>query len=192
MYVMLYNYKKINLLITLQINWLSQEMKCTKRKIEVAFIVVGILFLVNAIFCCYIVLPGFMESLENGASSAGSIPEPVEVWKIVRYLVWAYSFKLGVYFIILGALMKTNIRKWTLTLYSVIGFLYIRIAYMPFSFPSWLFGAFGGIMIILILLIIFITSKERMESPHHTTKSVDLKLISYFFFAVATHNLCAL
>jgi hypothetical protein len=47
-------------------------------------------------------------------------------------------------------------------------------------------------MTILIHLIIFITSKERMEPPNHNTKSVNLTLISYFFFALATHNLCAL
>ncbi|MFC1981440.1 hypothetical protein ACFLVN_04265 [Chloroflexota bacterium] len=74
-----------------------------RKKTSIILLAVGIMFLINAIFGRYLVLPGYLESLENGSSG---IPDNVGVWKIIRYLMWAYSFKLGIFFIVLGALLK--------------------------------------------------------------------------------------
>ena len=49
----------------------------------------------------------------------------------ISYLLWAYSFKLGIYFIILGSTLKTGMsaaRKWAVGLG---GLIYIGFAYIP-------------------------------------------------------------
>lgn len=151
---------------------------------------IGVLFLINAIFGRYLVLPGYLESLENG--SVG-IPDNVGAWKIIRYLIWAYSFKLGILFIVIGALLKTHMGKGRLWLYVFGGLLYISFAYIPLPGPfSIIFGIGGGIMTVLIVLIFQLLLTERSEHHESTGTATELKIIGYFFFAMATYNLCPL
>jgi hypothetical protein len=153
-------------------------------------LVIGVLFLINAIFGRYLVLPGYLESLENG--SVG-IPDNVGAWKIIRYLIWAYSFKLGILFIVIGALLKTHMGKGRLWLYVFGGLLYISFAYIPLPGPfSIIFGIGGGIMTVLIVLIFQLLLTERSEHYESTGTATELKIIGYFFFAMATYNLCPL
>lgn len=131
-----------------------------------------------------------MESLAN--NTGRTIPEGVEGWKIARYLIWAYSFKLGIYFIAIGAHLRTNITQQKLAVLAVAGFIYIAFAYMPLPGPSWLFGLLGITMMVLIVAIIVnLTSKRDLEFGN-VASGVDLQLISYFFFAMATYTLCGL
>ena len=65
-----------------------------QKKIGIVLLVLGLLFLLNAIFGRYLVLPGYFQSLEAGVS-ASQIPEDVPIEKVLRYLLWAFSFKLG-------------------------------------------------------------------------------------------------
>ena len=163
-----------------------------KKILNITFIAIGIAFLVNAILGRYIVLPGYLDSLKNEVTSGDTLPSSVEGWKVARYLIWAYSFKLGIYFIAIGAFLKTNITKSKLALYIIGGFLYIAWAYIPIPGPSWLFGIGGAIMTILMILIILRLTKERDSGGANSASSVDLRIIGYFFFAMATYNLCPL
>ena len=84
----------------------------------------------------YIVLPGYLASLEQGQSTLGSIAATVSGWKIFRYLLWAYSFKTGIYLIVLGAAVRTSMslnRKWIIV---VGGLLYIAFAFIPLPVPG--------------------------------------------------------
>ena len=54
---------------------------------------IGTVFLVNAVFGRYLVLPGYLSSLEAGRGTLEAVTQSVPLWKIFRYLVWAYSFK---------------------------------------------------------------------------------------------------
>ena len=78
------------------------------KKLSTILISLGVLFLINAILGRYIVLPGFLASLEQGKSTVESVSQTVSAWKIIRYLLWGYSFKFGIYFIILGATFRTE------------------------------------------------------------------------------------
>ena len=162
-----------------------------RRKTSIILLTVGIIFLINAIFGRYLVLPGYLESLESGSGAGGAIPENVEVWHVVRYLLWAYSFKLGIFFFVIGGLLRTQMRKGRLWLYVLGGFLYISLAYVPIPGNySIMFGVAGGIMTVLIVLIIHLLSKEREEHHENGEIVTDFKFIGYFFFAMATYNLC--
>ena len=164
-----------------------------KNKASLILLALGFLFLLNAIFGRYIVLPGYLASLDQGQSTVASVSQTVSGWKIGRYLLWAYSFKLGIYFLILGATLRTNMstkRKW---LIAIAGFVYIGFAYMPLPEPtSLIFGIAGGIMTVLMIVIFLRWSSQRGQlSEDHKTAS-DYRVAGYFFFAMATYTLCPL
>ncbi len=156
-------------------------------------LVIGVLFIINALFGRYLVLPGYLASLENGSGANGAIASNVETWQIIRYLLWAYSFKLGIFFITIGAFLKTRISKKLLALFILGGLVYIGLAYVTIPGPFYiLFGIGGGIMTVLIIILIQRLAAERENPVINTETAVDFKIIGYFFFAMATYNLCPL
>ncbi len=156
-------------------------------------LVIGVLFIINALFGRYLVLPGYLASLENGSGANGAIASNVETWQIIRYLLWAYSFKLGIFFITIGAFLKTRISKKLLALFILGGLVYIGLAYVTIPGPfSLFFGIGGGIMTVLIIILIQRLAAERENPVINTETAVDFKIIGYFFFAMATYNLCPL
>jgi hypothetical protein len=163
-----------------------------KKIISIIFLITGVLFVLYAIFGRYLVLPGYLASLKDGSAGATAIPSDVEVWKIARYLLWAYAFKLGIYFFAIGAVLRTNPGKKMLACYVVGGLLYIGLAYMPLPAPDLLFGIGGGIMTIAILLLLLKLTGKNRQSAQALCLFQHLRIFSYFFFARATYNLCPL
>lgn len=164
-----------------------------KKRWWLIWIGMGILFLLNAILGRYMVLPGYLSSLETGRGTIGTVAEVVPAWKIVRYLVWAYSFKLGVFFVGIGVLLRTSIPARRFWLIISGGILYILLAYVPVPGPFSVFFGLGGVLITILLVFIFIRwSDERSRLRDYERTLADLRLIGYFFFAMATYNLCPL
>jgi hypothetical protein len=131
-----------------------------KNKLGIGFCIIGILFIINAIFGRYIVLPGYLETLNVG----NTIPENISVIKIVRYMLWAYSFKLGMFFFVLGVLLKNNRQNRDIILFSIISIIYIGFAYMPLTFRlSLFFGITGSIITIASLILFWIKDKKMPE-----------------------------
>ena len=163
------------------------------NKTSIILIGIGVLFLLNAIFGRYLVLPGYLAGLEAGAGTLEGASQVASPWKIVRYLLWAYSFKLGIYFIILGAMVRTDMssgRKW---LIGVVGFVYIGFAYMPLPEPtSIVFGVAGGIMTLLMIYIFLRWANERNGLQDGQKTASDYRMAGYFFFGMATYTLCPL
>ena len=154
---------------------------------------ISVIFLLNAILGRYVVLPGYLASLEAGRGSVEAVSQVVPVWKIIRYLLWAYSFKLGIFFIGLGVLLRSSIN---VTRYYFIlggGIIYLVLAYVPMPGPYSLFFGLGGSIITVLLVLIFmgwVGERERLGDPEKN--SADYRLIGYFFLAMATYNLCPL
>ena len=103
------------------------------NKTSTILITLGALFLLNAIVGRYLVLPGYLAGLETGGNTLAGASELASPWKIVRYLLWAYSFKLGIYFIFLGAIARTTMSTARKRVVAVGGFIYIAFAYIPFG-----------------------------------------------------------
>jgi hypothetical protein len=171
--------------------FLGETMK--NKKASIILIGLGFLFLLNAIFGRYLVLPGYLAGLEAGAGTLEGVSQVASAWKIARYLLWAYSFKLGIYFIILGAMARTDMspgRKW---LIGVGGFVYIGFAYMPLpEQTSIVFGVAGGIMTLLMIFVFLRWANERNELPAAQKTKSDYHIAGYFFFGMATYTLCPL
>jgi len=163
------------------------------KKASIILIGIGLLFLLNAIFGRYLVLPGYLAGLEAGGNTLEGASQVASPWKIVRYLLWAYSFKLGIYSIILGAIARTDMssgRKWVI---SVVGFVYIGFAYMPLPEPtSIVFGVAGGVMTLLMIYIFLRWAQKRSQLEEYQKTASDYRMTGYFFFGMATYTLCPL
>lgn len=152
-------------------------------------IIVGLLFFVNAIFGRYLILPSYLANLEKGSPTSLA----VSAWGFLVYMVWAYSFKLGVFLTMLGAFLHTSVEKRRFRWLVVAGLAYLVMAYLPIPGPYSIFFGIGGVTItILILLTIYQWQMLRKPLAETATASEDLRLIGYFFFAMATYNLCGL
>jgi len=165
----------------------------TMKKLSSVFIIIGLLFILNAIFGRYLVLPGYLASLEQGQSTVESVSQTVSAWKIIRYLLWAYSFKLGIYFIILGAVTKIEMLSSRIWVFAIGGFLYIAFAYIPLPAPgSLIFGITGGMMTLLMILIFLGWPNQYKENSSNMQRASDYRLAGFFFFAMATYTICPL
>jgi hypothetical protein len=173
-----------------QLKYWSNEMRNKKSAIFLGF---GMVFLLYAIFGRYLVLPGYLAGLEAGGGTLDGATQIASPWKVVRYLLWAYSFKLGIYFIILSAVTRTEMpfrRKWAV---GIGGFIFIGFAYIPLPEPSsMVFGVVGALMTLLMIYIFMRWARERknLEPPRRTAS--DLRMAGTFFFAMATYTLCPL
>ena len=153
------------------------------KKLSNILIGIGVLFLLNAIFGRYLVLPGYLAGLEAGGGTLEGASQVTSTWKVIRYLLWAYSFKLGIYFIILGAMFRTKMlstRKWMI---GIGGFVYIAFAYIPLPSPtSIFFGIAGGLMTLLVVFIIFrwISERNKLEEPERTASDYRMVQPRYF------------
>jgi hypothetical protein len=134
-----------------------------------------------------------LAGLEQGQSTLGRAIQTVSAWKVMRYLLWAYSFKFGIYFILLGATLRTNMpatRKWAI---GISGSLYIALAYIRLPSPdSIVFGLAGVLMILFMIFIILRWASERDQLQEHQQTASDYRMAGYFFFAMATYTLCPL
>jgi len=138
-------------------------------------------------------LPGYLSSLEEGRGTVEAASQIIPIWKIIRYLVWAYSFKLGIFFVGIGALLMTSISTARLWLLICGGLLYLILAYVPFPGPySFFFGIGGGFITVLLVLIFMKWAEDRNQLKDSEKNATDYRLIGYFFFAMATYNLCPL
>ena len=164
-----------------------------KHKSSLILFSLGILFLCYALGGRYIVLPGYLAGLEDGAGTLEGASEVASGWEIFRYLMWAYSFKLGMYLILLSAVLRTGMtsgRKW---LFGIGGFFYIGFAYIPLPVPgSIVFGLAGGVMTLTMVFIIWRWADQRKAFEGQLKTASDLRMAGYFFFAMATYTLCPL
>jgi hypothetical protein len=169
------------------------ERKVLKKKMCVIWTGIGIIFLLNAILGRYLVLPGYLSSLEAGRSTVEAAGQAAPAWKIIRYLVWAYSFKLGMFFVAVGALLRASIPTSRFWLAVGGGVLYLLLAYVPVPGPYPLFFGIGGSLVTALLVLVFMRwARERGRLEGFEQVSADYRLVGYFFFAMATYNLCPL
>jgi hypothetical protein len=163
------------------------------KKISTILLSIGFLFLLNAILGRYIVLPGYLAGLEAGGGTLDGASQLASPWKIIRYLLWAYSFKLGIYFIILGATFRTTMggsRKWVV---AIGGFIYIGFAYLPLPTPtSIVFGIAGGVMTLLMIITFLRWVECRNALTEGQKTASDYRIAGNFFFGMATYTLCPL
>ncbi|HSN42904.1 MAG TPA: hypothetical protein VLR88_02470 [Propionibacteriaceae bacterium] len=166
-------------------------MRDKRRRASIILIVLGMGFVLWAVGGRYVVLPGFLESLEAGTGSPSTVPDDVDTWRVARFLLWAYSFKIGILLITLAALLRSRVPRKRFALYVAAGLVYLSVAYVPLAAPGIVFGIGGTVMLVLIILTILRASGDRPTNGP-TALGRELHLAAYFFFATAAHMLCGL
>ncbi len=156
----------------------------------------GLLFFINAVFGRYIVLPGYFNSLDRGAAAGRNIPEGYPVWKIVRYLIWAFSFKLGSILFLTAFLVKNSYAVKKILTMTALGLVYLGTAYIELPYPGSAFFGIGGSIITIAMCIVFAlfsSRSNRAEGNENTQENRSLaKAGAFFMFAMASYNLCPL
>ena len=72
------------------------------------------------------------------------------------------------------------------------GTLYLILCFVPIGYYPWFFGIQGTIILILFLFIIRYWMKKRPRLERSSRTAGDLRIIGYYFFVVATWNLCGI
>ena len=63
---------------------------------------------------------------------------------------------------------------------------------MPIGYSPLFFGVQGISILLLFLLIVWLWMKKRQELDEISKKVGDYRIVGYFFFIVATWNLCGI
>ena len=111
-----------------------------KKRTGMILMGLGVLFLVNAIFGRYLVVPGYISLLEQGQTAAEAAGQSVPIWKIVRYIVWGYSFKLGIFLFALGACSNAVMQAGRFRILTIGGLVYLTVAFVPLPAYPLAFG----------------------------------------------------
>ena len=117
-------------------------------------------------------------------------------WQGVLFIFgFVFAFPLGLLFIVLAGLLNSDARgKYYFVLIHVVILGAVLVTIWPFilgreNSPSY-FGYSGGLLLILIFSVAWFWAEQRQNCQPSQRKVVDLKGTSYFFFALATWNLC--
>jgi hypothetical protein len=111
---------------------------------------------------------------------------------LITYIIWSYSFKLGMLLVLIGGALRAGMELRGVWLFIAGGAVYLILCYIPIGYHPLFFGIQGTITLVLFLLIIRYWMKARpdLEGPAKLTN--DLRIIGYYFFIVATWNLCGI
>lgn len=109
---------------------------------------------------------------------------------LFAYIVWSYSFKLGMFLTIIGCSLKAGMENHSIFLFIIGGILYLSLCYIPIGYYPIFFGIQGTITIFLFLFIVWYWMKKRPQLDKTERYASDFRLIGYYFFIVATWNLC--
>jgi uncharacterized membrane protein len=111
---------------------------------------------------------------------------------LIAYLVFAYSFKLGVVLLLIGGALKSNMESRGVWLFAIGGVVYLALSYIPIGYSPLFFGVQGIAILLLFLLIVHLWMKKRPQLDEQAKAAGDYRIVGYFFFIVATWNLCGI
>lgn len=111
---------------------------------------------------------------------------------LIAYLIFAYAFKLGVVLLLIGGALKTKMESRGVWLFAIGGVVYLALSYIPIGYSPLFFGVQGIAILLLFLLIFWLWMKKRPELDELAKTAGDYRIVGYFFFIVATWNLCGI
>jgi hypothetical protein len=139
----------------------------------------------------------FIDVLNAALAQAGihSIKDMImnlSVYLII-YLLWVYSFKLGMLLVILGAALKAGMGNRELWIFISGGVIYLVTCYLPFiGYSPPFYGILGTMILVLFLFIAWHWMKRRPSLARSAQIGSDLRMIGYYFLVMATWTLCGI
>lgn len=144
-----------------------------------------------------IVRVAFMTQLDAAVEQAGvhSVGEllanlslPVLVW-----LLWAYSFRVGMLLAVIGGALYSGMGKAGLWLLSASGIAYLATCYLPFvEYSPGYYGILGTGILVLFLSLVLDWAHRRSTLLGAAKIASDLRMAGYFFLVMATWSLCGI
>ena len=111
---------------------------------------------------------------------------------LFTYVIWSYSFKLGAFLVLIGGAIISRMKSIRIWFFSIGGILYLSLCYLPIGYYPLFFGIQGTLSIIFFLFIIWYWVKKRSKLEKADKHASDFRIIGYYFFIVATWNLCGI
>ena len=129
---------------------------------------------------------------QAGIHSIKDIIVNLSVYLII-YLLWVYSFKLGMLLVVIGAALKAGMGKRELWILGLGGAIYLVTCYLPFiGYNPSFYGILGVMILVLFLLIAWHWMKRRPSLARSAQIGSDLRMIGYYFLVMATWTLCGI
>jgi hypothetical protein len=156
-------------------------------------IILGMLFLLYAFLGNYLALPGYLRFLARGRTSASGAAFDLSVLVgAFKTILWMFSFQLGVYFSLLGILVKVAPKKIIVALVAAGGACWLGFSGIPkISSPYVAFFAVSGfITLALIGAVLWFWYLRERESGFSVPSLY--RLVGYVFFALVSWDLCGL
>ncbi len=129
---------------------------------------------------------------QAGIHSVKDIIVNLSVYLII-YLLWVYSFRLGMLLVVIGAALKAGMGKPERWMFVLGGAIYLVTCYLPFiGYSPPFYGILGTMILVLFLFITWHWMKRRPSLPRSAQIGSDLRMIGYYFLVVATWGLCGI
>lgn len=159
---------------------------------------IGVALLIYAVLGNYLVLPGYRRFLEHGSPNAGRSGVDVAlIWGAIQTILWLFSFHLGAFCIAMAALVARGRAAGAFRLWFAIGGLVWLALWAIPSLPGPYTAVFAtsGVAILLAIILAFgraALNAQRDGSHFGAFRGGHWLVASYFFFALATWDMCGL
>jgi hypothetical protein len=162
------------------------------------WIFLGLALLVYAVLGNYLVLPGYKRFLEHGSPNAGAGGiDFALIWGASRTILWMFSFHLGAFCLAYAALLARGdavrpFRRWFVG-GTIVWLVFWAVPALPGPYT----GFFAATGIFILTLIVAMFWRLRQNGARHGSyfgpfRSGEWQIASYFFFALATWDICGL
>ncbi len=164
-----------------------------KRRIAIPLGLVGAGFLVFYL----VVRLAFMVELDTAVQQANvhSIREILTSLSpvVVVWLLWAYSFRVGMLLVIIAGGLYSEMGKGGLLLLGAGGVAYLVTCYVPFvEYSARYYGILGTGILVLFLFLVWDWAHRRSRLGSAAKIAGDLRMAGYFFLVMATWSLCGI
>ncbi len=164
-----------------------------RRRIGIAVGLVGAGFLVFYLLVRLV----FMVELDTAVEQANvhnvgdilaNLSPAVVVW-----LLWAYSFRVGMLLAIIAGGLYSGMGKSGLSLLGAGGVAYLVTCYLPFvEYSARYYGILGTGILVLFLFLVWDWARRRLGLGRSAKIASDLRMTGHFFLVMATWSLCGI
>jgi len=164
-----------------------------RRRIGIAVGLVGVSFLVFYLLVRLV----FMAQLDTavGQANVHSVGEILANLSpaVVVWLLWAYSFRVGMLLAIIAGGLYSGMGKGGLSLLGAGGVAYLATCYLPFvEYSPRYYGVLGTGILVLFLFLVWDWTHRRSRLGRTAKIASDLRMAGHFFLVMATWSLCGI
>lgn len=112
---------------------------------------------------------------------------------IALWLLWVYSFRLGMVLAIVGGALYSGSSIRSVVLLVVGATAYLATCYLPFvDYSPRYYGILGTAILVVFLLLVRDWALRRSSLPGPVRAACDLRMAGHFFLVMATWSLCGI